>query len=132
MNAETELTPAAILTAGLERLRARGWGQGHANRANPHPRPSIVDGAECAGMVMARYGLAIMGPDFYFLPAYRAAFQILENVIKEQYPDDECWHSRSPNAGFTSIPFWNDAPGRTFADVEAVYEKAIQRASEVS
>jgi hypothetical protein len=40
--------------------------------------------------------------------------------------------SREPsNCGtHQDIPFWNDEPGRTFAEVEAVMEKAALRAAE--
>jgi hypothetical protein len=105
----------------LERAAARverGWTRGHyardarGRRASPRGRVAVAWCAE--GAIAAEYGMPSAEG-----PAYDA-FLALSKLL------------RSVSPGAKSVYDWNDAPGRTQAEVVAALREAARRARSAS
>lgn len=111
----TTPTAAEILRGGLAELRrplnrdGNGWAQGQFGRA---------DQCKCAiGAIDAAYDSAIERGGDYSVEAYRTACRALR--IASGVED---------LAGLDGsvVIYWNDRRGRTFPEVEAAFERAIE------
>lgn len=104
------MTTKQVLEDALTRLRTEGWTQ----RTYAEP-----DGQAC--MIGAIEGIRYGQSHPWLNPSFVAAREAVRDVINEQYPE----------SGYCNIPDFNDDSKRTFAEVEAVFEKAIAKADDV-
>lgn len=115
---------AAVLT----RLRATGWKQ---NENGPFDGPNCLNGALAIETrdhhLKAKTGFVPIVTDPSGMARFGAVLRLLETIIEQMYPDEP---SRQAECGNCCLSCWNDAPGRTFAQVEELLQKGIAKEEE--
>jgi hypothetical protein len=115
--------PAAeVARQALELLRRDGWGQYEAKRS---------DGTRCA---LGAISAVLIGEETDNLLGAEKLLRPFADVIMEQWPEftDSAKNPCVPAECSLPVPralivLWNDCKGRTFGDVERLFEKVAAR-----